>query len=304
MTDAEIIRAISDDASSATDTNRPNYRYFTLTHLYNAGEPEKDMRVYRMALAKLLNSLSSEADPVVPVAIDPAQTIYRVDISRLGWSHATWDNIVANDPYVIFYHNAQFRALQSDLKTIVPFMRADWFTFAASRPPLYYDILKLPKTKQELQKLIGADVAHDFALRHVERAGFQRSGVSDNNRMVERHTIPTGMYWESYDFGSNGDRKSLFQFPFGPPGAFGELSNRLGFVQDGGEIIWTLPNGFHAYYLTTGKGERLETGPTKIVHDPAQRDLSVTDGISCMGCHDQGHKVQRLPSRPAARPSA
>ena len=289
--DSEIIRLIAEDAAKATDADRPNLRYFTFTHMYNSGEAEKDLRVYRMALAKLLNSLSTESDPYTPVAVDPNGTIFRVDISRLGWSHTTWDTIVAADPYVIFYRNAQFRSLQTDLRTIVPFVRADWFAFSASRPPLYYAILDLPQTKGELQRKLGMDAVRDMDSRKVERAGFQRSGVSDNNRMIERHSIGTGAYWESYDFGSNGDRKSIFQFPLGPPGAFGRLGERVGFTHDGGEIIFNLPNGFHAYYLTDGKGGRLDTGPTKIVRDPAQRDLAVTNAISCMGCHDKGMKT-------------
>ena len=290
ISDRDIIRLISEDSAKATDYDRPNWRYFTFTHLYNAGEPEKDLRVYRMALGKLLNSLSTQSDPVQPVAIDPYQTIYRVDISRLGWSKATWDNIVSYDPYVIIYHNSQFKALQNELKTTVPFIRADWFAFSAARPPLYYSILDLPKTKGELQKRLGMDALRDMETYKVERAGFQLSGVSDNNRMVERHAISTGMYWESYDFGANGDRKNIFQVPLGPPGAYTSYAAKYGFVQDGGEMIFNLPNGFHAYYLSDGKGGRLDVGPTKIVRDTSQRDLSVTNGISCMGCHDKGIK--------------
>ncbi len=299
ITDRDIIRMISDDIARANTTDAPNYRYLTLTHLYNVAEPDKDMRVYRMALSKLLNSLSTDSDPYTPMAIDPAQTIYRIDLRRLGWRPATWDAIVAADPYVTIYNNAQFRALAHDLGTITPFIRADWFTFSASRPPLYYTILDMPKTKGELQKRLGLNVSRDFEDRRIERAGYQLSGVSDNNRLVERHAIGTGGYWESYDFGANGDRKSLFQFPLGPPGAFGTLSEKFGFNQDGGEIIFSLPNGFHGYYLTDGKGNRLDIGPTKIVRDPSQRDLAVTNGISCMGCHDKGIKFNdRRPGQP------
>ena len=70
-------------------------------------------------------------------------------------------------------------------------------------------------------------------------------------------------------------------------------------MQDGGEIIFNLPNGFHAYYLTDGKGNRLDVGPIRIVRDPSQRDSSVTNGISCMGCHDKGIKFNdRRPGQP------
>ena len=219
---------ISDDVARASPSDGPNFRYFTFTHLKNAGEPEKSLRVYRMALAKLLNSLSSEPDAVVPFAIDPEATVFRVDIRRLGWTRATWDGIVAVDPYVVRYNDTQFKSLERDLQTTAPFVRADWFAFTAARPPLYYAILDLPKTKGELQAKLGMNAARDFADRRIERAGFQLSGVSDNNRMVERHPVSTGAYWESYDFGANGDRKSLFEFPLGPPWClrrhFGQVS--------------------------------------------------------------------------------
>ncbi|MFX5752023.1 hypothetical protein ABTE32_21630, partial [Acinetobacter baumannii] len=35
-------------------------------------------------------------------------------------------------------------------------------------------------------------------------------------------------------------------------------------------------------------GDRLDKGPTAIVRDPSRKDFAVTNGISCMGCHDQG----------------
>ena len=60
------------------------------------------------------------------------------------------------------------------------------------------------------------------------------------------------------------------------------------FRHDGGETIFSLPNGFQGYYLSRADGARLDKGPTQIVRDPSRRDLAVTNGISCMGCHDQG----------------
>lgn len=299
VTDRDVIRMIADDVAKATSTDAAHFRYLTFTHLLNIGEPEANLKAYRLGLTKLLNSLSTNSDPFVPVAIDPGQSVLRIDLRRLGWTSATWDGVVAADPYVMIYNDAQFHSVQQNLGTVAPFVRADWFAFAASRPPLYYAILDLPHTRAELQARLGVDAPRDFADRQVERAGFQLSGVSDNNRMVERHAISTGAYWESFDFGANGDRKSLFQFPLGPPGAFGALSDRFGFNQDGGEIIFNLPNGFHGYYLTDGRGNRLDVGPTRIVRDPSQRDSAVTPGISCMSCHDKGIKFNdRRPGQP------
>ncbi len=70
----------------------------------------------------------------------------------------------------------------------------------------------------------------------------QTSGVSRNNRVIERHEIPGSRcrgYWLSYDFASNGD-------PIAPKDI---LANPLDFVQDGGEIIFTLPNGLQGYMI-------------------------------------------------------
>ncbi len=107
--------------------------------------------------------------------------------------------------------------------------------------------------------------------------------MSRNNRLIERHGIETGAFWTSYDFGGNKGTQSLFELPLGP---YGENA----FKPDGGETIFSLPNGFNAYYLNTADGKRLDTGPTNIVQDPTQKDLLVTNGISCMGCHDQGFR--------------
>ncbi len=299
VTDADIIRLIAEDAAKATDADRSSLRYFILTRLYNSGEPDGALQAYRMGLAKLLNGLSTRSDAVMPVAVDPGQTVYRVDIGRLGWSRETWDAVAAADPYATAYNNAQFRSLQRELYTPVPFVDADWFVFSAARAPLYYTILDLPKTKAELERRLGLDSYRDFESRHVARAGFQLSGESRNNRMIERHSIGTGAYWETYSFASNSDRRNVFAYPLGPKGGFGAMSDRYGFLHDEGQVVFSLPNGFHAYYATDAQGTRIDVESTRVVVDPAQRDLAVTAGISCMGCHDKGIKSnERRPGQP------
>src|SRR5262249_34551056 len=52
--------------------DRPFQRYFTLTHLHsNPTVKEADLRLYRAALAKLVNHLSWKSDVVVPAPLDP-----------------------------------------------------------------------------------------------------------------------------------------------------------------------------------------------------------------------------------------
>ena len=51
--------------------DRPSARYFTLTHLYNAGESSETLRAYQIALSKLVNSLSWGSEIIKPIPIDP-----------------------------------------------------------------------------------------------------------------------------------------------------------------------------------------------------------------------------------------
>jgi tetratricopeptide (TPR) repeat protein len=163
----------------------------------------------------------------------------------------------------------------------LPWVRGDWFVAAASRPPLYHDVLQLPTTERELERLLRVDTTENIRQERVARAGFNGSGVSRNNRLIERHEAGGTVYWKSYDFSSNAGRHNLFAHPLGPGGD-------QGFLHDGGEIIFNLPNGLQGYFLTDGQGRRIDKGPTAIVSDPRRPDRAVENGLSCMSCHAKG----------------
>src|SRR5262249_22279227 len=137
----------------------------------------------------------------------------------------------------------------------LPYVRADWFVAAACRPPLYHEILQLPGTEQELEKLLRVDVLETIRQEKVVRAGFNGSGVSRNNRLIERHESGNVVYWKSYDFAGNVGRQNLFAHPVGP------ADDDNSFRHDGGEIIFTLPNQLHAYLLADARGRRIDKGP-------------------------------------------
>lgn len=277
----DIINLIAGDLEKLPKQRAKGTRYLTLTHLANGCTDEKAMNVYRQGAIKLVNSLSRSSDVVRLETIDPDRSILRINIDDLGWTAADWNTVLAAYPYNTQPETQLLGVLKSATDTSMPYVRADWFAATASRPPLYNKLLKLPSTFQALAVEHGVDVAGDINKFQVQRAGFQKSGVSQNNRLIERHASKTGYFWTSYDFGGNQARQNLFEFPLGPGGA-------NGFSHDGGETIFSLPNGFQAYYLNNAKGEPLAQGPTNIVRDTSRKDLAVTNGISCMGCHDQG----------------
>jgi mono/diheme cytochrome c family protein len=282
IADAEVVQYIHDDLQKLDERARRFTRYFTITHLYNSGRSDDELQTFRLALSKLVNSLSWERDIEVPRPIDPAKTILRVDLRHYQWTQEVWKRILAEYPYAVTLPGETAKAVVAATECEMPYARADWFVFAASRPPLYHDLLQLPITDRELEQRLAVDADANIRNEKVARAGFNSSGVSSNNRLIERHRSGYGAYWKSYDFAHNQERKNLFAFPLGP--GFSGTS----FQHDGGEIIFSLPNGLQGYLLTDGRGFRIDKGPTSIVRDDRQPDRAVVNGVSCMSCHAQG----------------
>ena len=282
LSEPAVLALILADLESIGDRDRPYARYFTITHLYNAGFTDDQLLTYRNALSKLVNSLSWGRKVKAPRAIDPAGTVFRIDLRDFKWDEAIWTAILAHDPYGVTYPGKTAESVYRLTHCALPYVRADWFVLAASQPPLYHEVLQLPKTDRELEARLDVDVAANVRHERVDRAAFNSSGVSRNNRMIERHESSFGAYWKSYDFAGNVGRQKLLTNPLGPG------DGPRAFKHDGGEIIFNLPNGFQAYMLTKADGTRLDKGPTNIVLDKEQPDSAVVNGISCMRCHKYG----------------
>ena len=285
----EILQSIEAHVMSLEPFDRAFARYFTLTHLYNAGETPEILAEYRKALNKLVNSLSWGSTIINPISIDPQATIFYVDLRHYEWDvNDAWTKLEEVYPYHILFDapnqtalRSQLGRLQVQMKCDVPSIHIDWFIATASTPPLYHDLLSLPLTDRDLETQLEVDVARNLERApgvRVWRAGFNDSGVSNNNRVLERHTSRYGAYWKSYDFAGNVGTQNIFNHP-------------LNFTHDGGEIIFNLPNGLQGYYLVNGSGLRLDAAPTNIVSNPAASDPAVRNGLSCIGCHTEGMKT-------------
>jgi hypothetical protein len=287
-TNQQLANAISEDMEKLPDHRIKNTRYITLTHLANSCADTEALETYRQAVVKLLNSLSTNSDvlQLSNTKVDDAGTIIRFNLDDLNWTADNWESLVAVYPYTIKPDGNRFDFMSARLGTAMPYLRGDWLAFTAARPPVYHDLLKLPADFAALTKQLDVDVETNIEKFLVRRAGFQRSFVSQNNRLIERHSISTGYFWTSYDFAGNKGNQSLFEHPLGPNG-----DNP--FKHDGGETIFSLPNGFNGYYLNAASGARLDKGPTEIVRDVDRKDLAVTNGISCFGCHDQGIRLAK-----------
>jgi hypothetical protein len=289
------------DFNNIEPEDQPFIRFFTLTHLWNAGFCDAQLDAHRHALAKLLNSLSDEGKIRVPEPVDPERTIYRFDLRDYTWDKDLWELLVSENEFAVQYTQAKAVQLQKLTGTDVPFQWADWFVTDASEAPLYdrvlfEGVLKVvpdvlnpvaPMTRFDLEQNLGIDVQaniDDEVANNTDstsRAGFQFSGVSEQNRVIERHEIPGSFnraYWLSYDFLTEVELGNIFYHP-------------LDFAADGGEIIFNLANGLQAYLLINKEGQRIDEADQDVVNNKEEGGDAIKNGRSCMGCHYQGMRL-------------
>ena len=298
--DKSIVKFIADDLDDIDSEAIPYTRYFSLAHLWNNNSgknltTDEDLRYVRAAVSKLANSLSYQPRIAVPRIVDEDYgTLLAIDIRDYGWSQEMWDEMLTYYPYGLKVGGKHAQRVYRDTDCYTPVVRADWFVNTASRPPLYHKMLSIPDNAKVLENKLGVDIAQNFSSNQMMRAAFsgRQSGVSEQNRMVERHDQAgaSRFYWKSYDMLPGPDREHDFQrTPLGPSG-MNDRYRGAAFAHDGGEIIFSLPNGLQAYMLVDGKDNRIDVGPQEVVNDPNQHSgtFNIVNGVSCMGCHKQG----------------
>lgn len=302
ISNSQVAEFIEKDLAKAPGRQSSSFRYLTLTNLYNhRGISNDELELYRRGIVKMLNSLSRSSDVVELAdserkthitAVDPDQTIYRISLEQIGWTDRDWERVARHDPFSLNRAPDVDRPIAARPALERLHLRADWFVFATSQPPLYHEIVGIPQTLAQLEESLGIERLKSIREFKVARAGMARSGVSVNNRLIERipMTSRKGSYHISYDFAKNNGSQNIFDNPLGPPEA---LRTQFAFKHDGGEVIFPLKNGFQAYALVAGNGERIDVAPNSIVQDNTMPGSAIINGISCISCHYQGMKPER-----------
>ncbi|WP_141679514.1 c-type cytochrome [Ensifer adhaerens] len=299
----QFVEAALKDIGKVNELDRPFMRYFSYRDQYNGMMGCEDdqtfmkrMDVLAGGFKKLLNSLSYGPKLVVPTEVDGTNgLLVRVDLRELQWETADYDFLIKRYFYGVDPESdASLAALSKETATQLPIMRIDWFMSNGARPEIYNRLMRLPTEISELEKRFKIDVADNIRRRNVLRAGFAdgSSGVSDHNRMLERHDMPFGgYYWKSYDFGGDLGKQVLKRFPHGPKELAPLDAGLVPFEHDGGEMIFSLPNGLQGYYLSTSAGKQLDVGPTTIVSfrkRPIGKGVEIINARSCVDCHADG----------------
>jgi serine/threonine-protein kinase len=315
LTERDVYKAMHEHLLKADLVGASRYqRFFTLTHLHNNPKvSDANLRLYRAGLAKLLNSLSWRKQAVLPKPVDAHGVVLALDLRDLDWDVMDgWTKLVGftdakgaaypGYPYALKHDrhpedealNITAREVYRMTGTSIPAVRVDWFLATASVPPIYHDLLEVTEQAADLEKQLRVDVALNFRRETLARAGFVQSGVSGQNRLVERHPAAFGGYWKSYDFRSNDGPSNLLRMPLGPLNLFAAGKHpypNQAFEHAGGELLWALPNGLYGFMLTDGDGRRIDEGPVEVVRDKnesAGRGPLILNGLSCMACHKHG----------------
>ena len=288
VAEKEVLEAIAADLDSAPAFDRKFLRYFTLTNLANAGAGADDLKRHERGLSKLLNSVSWATDIHVPTVVSGAGgTVLRINIRDFAWDQKTWQRLLDSYPYGFTETSQSARHVYGVTDCKLPYIRADWFVANAALPPLYDDLLfgdRLPPDRRSadgLEALLNVRLKANIEQRVAVRSGFRDSGVSRNNRVVERHPSNYGFYWRSYDFRNEEGQANAFKHP-------------VDFKEAGGEIIFTLPNKFQGYMLVDAAGKSLGDKPadTLIVNNlknPVNQGFAeIRNGLTCMSCHAKG----------------
>jgi serine/threonine-protein kinase len=307
LTEKDVYQAMFTYLSGLNPAHTRFQRFFTLTHLHNnPAVGDSELRLARAALSKLLNSLSWRRAVVWPRPIDKTEAVLAFDLRDLDWDlGGQWNELLRVYPYGLTHKdfpdvagltggNGLAARVYEMTGSKLPAVRVDWFVAHAAQPPLYHSLLKLPVTAGELEKQLRVDVQSNFARDRLARAAFIESGVSNQNRLVERHEAAYGAYWKSYDFKKNEGTGDLRKRPLGPVTLFKKHPlEEQAFQHDGGEIIFNLPNGLQGYLLVNAKDERINDSAAvpDVVRDKnefAGKSTIIVNGLSCMACHKQG----------------
>ena len=275
-------------------------RFVSLAHLYNACVPLPDIAAYGQALTKLFNSLSWSAEPSKLTQLDSNGTLFAVKLSDFGWVSGHWALIQKEYPSLPVLSVS--KEIQASAGTTLPIINGDWLAAAATEPPLYYALLGLPNKLADVAKMNGVDVDQSIKSAAARRIAIRDSSITRGNRLAERHAGGRGAFWLIYDFATSTGDQDLFEHPLGPKAT---VTVKTPFRPDQIRAAFALPNGFFAYALFDGAGNRIDRALPGVEKPYAGFEIASVEpltkvGANCFSCHASGIRSKKDDFRPFA----
>jgi hypothetical protein len=260
-------------------------RYISLANRLNQGACPEELAADRLALIKAVNSVSTEPNIALPLPVGPEGVLQRIDLRDLGWDEPVvvdgvafadkWEAIIAASEFAVEFEGDDADDVKLDANTLVPMLNADALIDAALLGNLYYGLLGIGESEDELLEQLGIDEEAQEEQKVVIRAGTSQSRLSRQATVAERLELEDrpGYYWARYDLADASQGQSIFVDP-------------LGFQEDGIGALFSLPNGLNGYVLFDAAGVR--QAETAVFGDASQLDGLARNSVSCSGCHAAG----------------
>lgn len=164
------------------------------------------------------------------------------------------------------------------LKTDFPIFEYHWLLYNGLVEPRYHELLGLDDSLDSAKKLAAVDVRLSDKVGSKLRGAVLFSEVAHHNRILERtpsqHRQGRGSFWVSLDFKTSIDLQDV-------------LKDVLNAKPDAGEIIFSLPNGLHGYFVVDAENKRLDKADGDVANNKRSkfRDTQVRTAYHCMACH-------------------
>jgi serine/threonine protein kinase len=216
---AYVLKSILKDVRGLPPMDRPHVRYFSLDHLRATGATDKQLAEYRDALVEAITYLSGGKDGIVLQEIDPAHTVFRLDLRTLGWDQPrfqrvgdpkgkdpqpdkegvkrlnVFDSALLEYPYATIDRESKLAAdvAKEFLEPAgqvrpIAYLRADWFVNVATQPPLAEDFLPHQRAGRPLDQKPLAPLTE----RYAEEVGFAAAcaelGVLESDELKNTFT--------------------------------------------------------------------------------------------------------------------
>ena len=281
------------DLVSIPEQERLDSRYLILCDRSNESDPL--MQDHIAASHKIINQLSVRRRKVNTVGIGNDDCIRRIDLTDYGITRQQWRLIEDGDEFQLESNTERGLLIKQLTQARRPWMHLSNFALISysrgvvidgfeTNRLIYYEILEMPATIQELYVQLGVDRQANY---DQSDPGLIYMGTCDSPialekcRSIERMETDDGAIYLTFDISLN-SQENLKVNPFPP-----ESRSLRVFRAEAHEAIFTLPNGLNGYVLAGAATGELESfAPTNIVQNNRSGSLDPTINIArCMQCH-------------------
>jgi hypothetical protein len=254
----DLYALVARDLAALDAADLPFIRYVSVANHFAYGSCVGTLEAERQGASKLLNGLSTSPTIQAPTPIDADLTTYRINLLDYDWDRPVvvggtaypdvWEAIVAHNPFAISFSGDDADDAVADTGARVPVMFVNSLVATATRPDLYYAILGLPETFDELLAELAVDPNVDSV-----RAGYDANPESiglANPEIIATHWplgTRAGFLWQltAFDGSSNSVYADPLQLPEGER-----------------QVVFSLPNGLSAFAYMDAQGLRVDDSDT------------------------------------------